>query len=69
MSDILEREIVEKLIEVLTHNYTHLDNIHGELNNELLKLVAKYRSRVGEDSWMQRQYNEGKPDPMKYKKV
>ena len=59
MSDILEREIVEKLIEVLTHNYTHLDNIHGELNNELLKLVAKYRSRVGEDSWMQRQFNKG----------
>ena len=59
MSDILEREIVEKLIEVLTHNYTDLDNIHGELNNQLLKLVAKYRSRVGEDSWMQRQFNKG----------
>jgi len=59
MSDSLERRIVEKLIEVLTHNYTHLDNIHGELNNELLKLVAKYRSRVGEDSWMQRQFDKG----------
>jgi len=59
MSDLLEREIVEKLIEVLITNYTHLDDIHGQLNNELLKLVAKYKSRLGEDSWMQRQYNKG----------
>ena len=65
MSDILEREIVEKLIEVLESSFIESKKI----NTELLKLVAKYRSRVGEDSWMQRQYNECKPDPMKYKKV
>jgi hypothetical protein len=55
MSDILERQIVEKLIESMTKPYLETK----EINNELLKLVAKYRSRVGEDSWMQRQYNKG----------
>ena len=58
MSDILEREIVEKLIEVLESSFIE----SKEINTELLKLVAKYRSRVGEDSWMQRQYNKGLPD-------
>ena len=58
--DIMERAIVEKLIEVLTCNYTNLDKIHGELNNELIRLVAKYRARLGEDSYMQRQFNAGK---------
>ena len=58
MSDILEREIVEKLIEVLESSFIESKKI----NTELLKLVAKYRSRVGEDSWMQRQYNKGLPD-------
>tara|TARA_Y100000034_G_scaffold130810_1_gene190220 strand:- start:267 stop:458 length:192 start_codon:yes stop_codon:yes gene_type:complete len=57
--DSLEREIVEKLIEVFTHNYTHMGKDHNRVNSELLKLVAKYRSRLGEDSWMQRQYNKG----------
>jgi hypothetical protein len=55
MSDNLERQIVEKLIESMTKPYLETN----EINNELLKLVAKYRSRVGEDSWMQRQYNKG----------
>jgi len=57
--DWLEREIVEKLIEVLTKNYTDLGKVHGELNNDLLKLLARYRSRIGEDSYMQREYNKG----------
>ena len=59
MSDSLEREIVEKLIEVLTHRFTDMGKDHNRVNSELLKLVAKYRSRLGEDSWMQRQYNKG----------
>ena len=59
MSDSLEREIVEKLIEVLTHRFTDMSKDHNRVNSELLKLVAKYRSRLGEDSWMQRQYNKG----------
>ena len=63
--DSLERQIVEKLIESLETSFKDSQ----KPNDELLKLIAKYRSRIGEDSWMQRQYNEGKPDPMKYKKV
>jgi len=63
--DSLERRIVEKLIESFETPFKDSRII----NEELLKLIAKYRSRIGEDSWMQRQYNEGKPDPMKYKKV
>jgi len=58
MSDSLEREIVETLIECLESSFKD----SGEINTKLLKLVAKYRSRVGEDSWMQRQYNKGLPD-------
>ena len=65
MSDSLERRIVEKLIE--TFEAPYLDS--HKMNKELLMMIAKYKSRVGEDSWMQRQYNKGKPDPMKYKKV
>jgi len=63
--DSLERRIVEKLIESMETSFKDSQ----KPNDELLKLLAKYRSRIGEDSWMQRQYNEGKPDPMKYKKV
>jgi hypothetical protein len=63
--DSLERRIVEKLIESMETSFKDSQ----KPNDELLKLIAKYRSRIGEDSWMQRQYNEGKPDPMKYKKV
>ena len=63
MSD-LERQIVETLIESFDTPFEH----HQKINNELLKLVAKYKSRVGEDSWMQRQYNKGMPDPMKYER-
>jgi len=63
--DSLERRIVEKLIESFETPFKDSRII----NEELLKLIAKYKSRIGEDSWMQRQYNEGKPDPMKYKKV
>jgi len=62
--DSLERQIVETLIESFETPFEH----HQGINNELLKLVARYRSRVGEDSWMQRQYNEGLPDPMKYRR-
>ena len=58
MSDCLEREIVETLIECLESSFKD----SREINTKLLKLVAKYRSRVGEDSWMQRQYNKGLPD-------
>lgn len=65
MSDSLERAIVDKLIEVLGTSFTQTQ----KPTNELLKLVAKYKSRIGEDSWMQRQYNAGKPDPMKYREV
>jgi len=63
--DSLERQIVEKLIESMETSFKDSQ----KPNDDLLKLLAKYRSRIGEDSWMQRQYNEGKPDPMKYKKV
>lgn len=55
MSDSLERRIVEKLIECLEAPFIETK----EINNELLKLVAKYKSRIGEDSYMQRQYNKG----------
>ena len=65
MSDSLERRIVEKLIESFEAPFL----ASQDLNKELLMMIAKYKSRVGEDSWMQRQYNKGKPDPMKYKKV
>ena len=60
MSDNLEREIVEKLIESLDTPWTE----HKKVNEELLRMLAKYKSRVGEDSWMQRQYNKGLPDPL-----
>jgi len=60
MSDSLERQIVEKLIESFEAKY--LDT--QDLNKELLMMLAKYKSRVGEDSWMQRQYNKGKSDYM-----
>ena len=56
MSDSLERRIVETLIGSLTAP-NHVES--QKLNTEILKLVAKYRSRVGDDSWMQRQYNKG----------
>jgi len=52
MSDSLEREIVEKLIEILDSPLVGL----GKVNDELLNLLAKYKARVGEDSWLQRQY-------------
>jgi len=58
MSDSLEREIVEKLIEILDSPLVGL----GKVNDELLNLLAKYKARVGEDSWLQRQYNKGLPD-------
>ena len=53
--DNLEREIVEKLIESLDSSVIGSQ----KPTDELLKMVAKYKSRVGEDSWMQRQYNKG----------
>ena len=56
--DSLEREIVEKLIEILDSPLVGL----GKVNDELLNLLAKYKARVGEDSWLQRQYNKGLPD-------
>ena len=56
--DSLERAIVEKFIESMTKPF----NETKEINMELLKLVAKYRARVGKDSWMQRQFNKGEPD-------
>ena len=59
-----EREIVEKLIEMLDSPLVG----SRKTTDDLLKMVAKYKSRVGEDSWMQRQYNEGAPDPMKYRR-
>ena len=52
--DTLERGIVEQLIKVLESDL--LDNRYHE---ELFRLVAKYRSRIGEDSWMQRRYDAG----------
>jgi len=63
--DNLERRIVDKLIESFEGSFQD----QHEVNKELFKMIAKYKSRVGEDSWMQRQYNEGKPDPMIYEKV
>jgi len=60
MSDSLERQIVDKLIESCEARY--LDT--QDLNKELLMMLAKYKSRLGEDSWMQRQYNKGKSDYM-----
>jgi len=60
MSDCLEREIVEKLIESLDSPFVGSEKITAEL----LRLVAKYKARVGEDSWLQRQYNKGLPDPL-----
>jgi len=53
--DTLERGIVEKLIESLEASIPQ----NREVNNELLRMVAKYRSRIGEDSWMQRRYDAG----------
>jgi len=53
MSDSLERQIVEKLIESFDTPFVKSQKV----TTELLQLVAKYKSRVGEDSWMQRQYN------------
>lgn len=53
--DSLERQIVDKLIESMTQPF----NETKQINEDLLKLVAKYRSRVGEDSWMQRRYDAG----------
>jgi len=53
--DILEREIVEQLIKTLDSSFTGSQKI----TDELFKMVNKYKSRVGEDSWMQRQYNKG----------
>jgi len=52
--DYLEREIVEKLIETLEAPFPQTK----EINTELLQLVAKYRSRIGEDSYMQRQMDK-----------
>tara|TARA_Y100000296_G_C4988058_1_gene163965 strand:+ start:183 stop:374 length:192 start_codon:yes stop_codon:yes gene_type:complete len=63
MSDSLERRIVDKLIESFEIPYPQTREVH----QELLIMIAKYKSRIGKDSWMQRQYNEGKPDPMKRK--
>ena len=62
MSDSLERQIVDKLIESFETPFEQSKII----NDELLNMIGKYKSRVGEDSWMQRQYNKGSPDPMKY---
>ena len=53
--EILEREIVEQLIKTLDSPFTGSQKI----TDELLIMVNKYKSRVGEDSWMQRQYNKG----------
>jgi len=53
--DTLERGIVEKLIESLEAPMPQ----NQEVNAELLRMVAKYRSRIGEDSWMQRRYDAG----------
>ena len=55
MSDCLEREIVEKLIESLDAPLTRARKI----DDDLLNLLAKYKSRVGEDSWLHRQYIKG----------
>ena len=55
MSDALEREIVEKLIESLDSPLVG----SRKITEDLLKMVAKYKARVGEDSWLQRQYNKG----------
>jgi len=51
----LEREIVEKLIDMLDSPLVG----SRKTTDDLLKMVAKYKSRVGEDSWLQRQYNKG----------
>jgi len=55
--DTLERGIVEKLIESFDTPMPQ----NRIVNEELLKLLAKYRSRIGEDSWMQRRYDQGLP--------
>lgn len=55
--DTLERGIVEKLIEVLESPMTK----NRIANDELLTLIAKYRSRIGKDSWMERRYKAGLP--------
>jgi len=55
MSCSLEREIVEKLIESLDTPLTRARKI----DDDLLNLLAKYTSRVGEDSWLPRQYIKG----------
>lgn len=52
--DILEREIVEQLIETLDSPLIG----SRKISDDLLRMVVKYKSRVGEDSWMQRQYNK-----------
>jgi hypothetical protein len=54
--DSLERRIVDKLIESFDTPYPKSHKI----NEELFKMIAKYKACVGEDSWMQRQYNKGK---------
>ena len=65
MSDSLERQIVDKLIESFESPFEESKII----NDELLNMIGKYKSRLGEDSWMQRQYNKGKPDHMKYERI
>tara|TARA_R110000823_G_scaffold287546_1_gene405813 strand:+ start:249 stop:425 length:177 start_codon:yes stop_codon:yes gene_type:complete len=56
MSDSLERRIVDKLIESFETPYPKSHKV----NEELLRMIAKYKACIGEDSWMQRQYNAGK---------
>ena len=52
-NESLETRIVEKLIELFLSN--HLDSIR--LNEELMLMIAKYRSRL---SYIEKLYNEGK---------
>jgi hypothetical protein len=54
--DPLERRIVETIIEVFDN--PSIDEAR-EAHETLIKLIAKYRARLGEDSYMQRQYDKG----------
>lgn len=53
--DNLERQIVEKLIESFEGSFQD----QHEVNKELFKMLARYRSQIGDDSWMQRRYDAG----------
>lgn len=52
-AESLEGQIVDLLIEILKSNFLEAQPKHGKM----LMLIAKYKSRLGPRSWMQRKFN------------